>query len=136
MSGLQGGQYPSVISQMPPFQLFLCPPFVCILKGYDLERQLWRSMAILWLFMSKFVPYKIFNMLTLSSFCRSLSAYWVLFYNFISKLQYFLTTKHVKDFHYFKANKKQSISLFSLLIYLFSIISFVSFVVYYFFVLY
>ena len=86
MSGLQGRQYQSVISQTAPFQLFLCPPFVCIIRGYDLERQLWRSMAILWLFMSKFVPYKIINMLTLSSFCRGLSAYWVLFSNFIIKI--------------------------------------------------
>ena len=86
MSGLQGGQYQSVISQIQPFQLFLCPPFDCIRRGYDLERHLWRSMAVLWLFMSKFVPYKIINMLTLSSFCRGLSAYWVLFYNFLEKL--------------------------------------------------
>ena len=86
MSGLQGGQYQPFISQTQPFQPFLCPPFVCIIKGYDIERQLCRSMADLWLFMSKFVPCEIFNMLTLSSFCRGLSAYWVLFYNFKFKL--------------------------------------------------
>lgn len=74
MSGLQGRQYQSVISQTPPFQPFLCPPFVCIIRGYDLERHLWRSMAVLWLFMSKFVLSEILNMLTLSSFCRGLSA--------------------------------------------------------------
>ena len=75
MSGLQDGQYLSVISQTQPFQPFLCPPFVCIKRGYDLERQLCRLRAVLWLFMSKFVPYEIINMLTLSSFCRGLSAY-------------------------------------------------------------
>lgn len=74
MSGLQGGQYQSVISQAQPFQPFLCLPFVCIQKGYDLERQLCLFMADLWLFLSKFVPYKIINMLTLSCFCQGLSA--------------------------------------------------------------
>ena len=75
MSGLQGGQYQSLIGQTQPFQLFLCLPFVCIIKGYDLERHLCHSLAVLWLFMSKFVPYEIINMLTLSSFCRGLSTY-------------------------------------------------------------
>ena len=74
MSGLQGGQYQSVISQMVPFQPFWCLPSVCIKRGYDLERQLWLSMADLWLFLSKFVPHKIINMLTLSCFCQGLSA--------------------------------------------------------------
>lgn len=59
MSGLQGGQYQSVTSQTTTFQLFLCLPFVCILRGYELERQLCRSMAVLWFFMSKFVPPKL-----------------------------------------------------------------------------
>ena len=74
MSGLQGGQYQSVICQTQPFQLFLCLPFVCIIKGYDLERHLCRSMAVLWLSLSKLVPYEIINMLILSSFCRKVSA--------------------------------------------------------------
>ena len=85
MNGLQGGQYQLVIGQIQPFQLFLCLPFVCIEKGYDIGRHLCRSMAFLWLFMSKFVPYEIINMLTLSSFCRGLSAYRGLFYNFKPK---------------------------------------------------
>ncbi len=59
MSGVQGIQYQSVTSQKTTFQLFLCLPFVCIVKGYDLERYLCRSMAVLWLFMSKFVLCKL-----------------------------------------------------------------------------
>ena len=74
MSGLQGGQYQSVISQIQPFQLFLCLPFVCIIKWYDLERHLCRSMAVLWLSLSKLVPYEIINMLIISPFCRKVSA--------------------------------------------------------------
>lgn len=45
MSGLQGRQYQSVISQTLPFQPFYCLPFVCIIKGYDFERELWLLMS-------------------------------------------------------------------------------------------
>jgi hypothetical protein len=75
MSGMQGGQYQTETSHLQPVSSFFCLLFVPLKKGYDLERQLCLLLAILWLFLSKFVPSKIFNRLLLSPFCRALAGF-------------------------------------------------------------